>query len=237
MVARGAWSALIPTNMVPCSPTQPYGVFRRKMWPNSSWSVRATCEVTGRSDSSTLSCLVRPITRSCCSRLNALQAAASWTHFCSRRTDPPAPGESCGTSTCWGATSSEGFSVPSMNPVRSRSRWYDQLTVSSARPASSARAAIMPRAASKTTSLEPPATQSTRSCWVAGMLKPSIPTTGSTKPWRSRGDRSGATARHSSGRNPVTRFTPPIVVRGSDRSATASTRAGAAAGSRRSSSR
>src|SRR6058998_1292170 len=46
---------------------------------------------------------------------------------------------------------------------------------------------------------------------------------GSLKPLRPGGEASGATVAHSSGRNPATRLTPPIVVRGSRSEATRAT--------------
>src|SRR5947209_1550177 len=55
----GACSALKPTNIVPWSVTVPYGMLRRKIFPNVSWSVLATCESAGLSSSSRLSGLRR----------------------------------------------------------------------------------------------------------------------------------------------------------------------------------
>jgi len=145
-------SALKPTNIVPWSVTVPYAMLRRKIWPNWSWSVAATCESAGLSSSSTLSSFFRPIASSCCSTGSASQAAASCSHFCKSRTVPPSPELPSGTSTNPGASISVGFSVPSMKPVRSRSCWYDQLDVSSATVASPASAPIAARAVSKITS-------------------------------------------------------------------------------------
>src|SRR3954470_13822708 len=65
IASSGACVAAKPTNIVPCPVTVPYGMLRRKMWPKSSWSVRATCESSGRGSSSTLSSFVRPMTASC----------------------------------------------------------------------------------------------------------------------------------------------------------------------------
>src|SRR5262245_43908757 len=110
-----------------------------------------------------------------------------------------------------------------MKPVRSRSWRYGQLEVSAATDASPATAVIAPRPTSKTTSYALPESQSTASCCVAGMVYPSGPAIAWLNPSRPAGASSGMTSRHSSGRNPATRLTPPIVVRGSRRDATAVT--------------
>ena len=178
IAASGRWSALKPTNIVPWSVTVPYGMLRRKILPKRSWSVLGDVRVGGlvlELDAVEL----RPPHRQL---LLAVRAApptrrASCSHFCSSRTVPPAPGLPSGTSTSPGASISVGFSVPSMKPVRSRSCWYGQLEVSSATVASPASAAIAARAVSKITSYAPPESQSTASCWVAGIVKPSVPTT------------------------------------------------------------
>ena len=76
----------------------------------------------------------------------------------------------------------------------------------------------------------------TASCWVAGIVTPVGPVTGERKLVTPVGESSAATLVQSSGRNPTTRFTPPIVVRGSRSPATAPTStAGAAPGTRSSS--
>src|ERR1700674_4792524 len=78
-----------------------------------------------------LSSLVRPMMRSCRSIGRASHSAALCFHFCSNRTVPAAPGTPSGRRAAAGASSSVGFSEPSMKPVRSRSCRYDQLDVSS----------------------------------------------------------------------------------------------------------
>jgi hypothetical protein len=62
-----------------------------------------------------------------------------------------------------------GFSLPSMNPVRSRSWRYGQLEVSSAIDPKAFRVEIASRAMSKTTSYALPESQRTASCCVAGI--------------------------------------------------------------------
>ncbi len=81
IAASRACSALKPTNMVPWPVTVPYGMLRRKILPNSSWSVLATCESAGLSCSSTLSSFTRPITFSCSATGCDSHATASWAHF------------------------------------------------------------------------------------------------------------------------------------------------------------
>src|SRR5579875_459755 len=61
------------------------------------------------------------------------------------------------------------------------------------------------------------------SCCVAGITNPSIPVR-SLNPCSPEGMSSGATLLHNSGRNPETRLTPPIVVRGSRNEAMAAAR-------------
>src|SRR6266480_4138034 len=58
--------------------TVPYGVFRRKILPNTSWSVRATWESSGLSSSSMLSRKRRPITCSRRSTGSEVHVAASF---------------------------------------------------------------------------------------------------------------------------------------------------------------
>src|SRR6185437_13828277 len=101
-----------------------------------------------------------------------------------------------------------------------RSWWYGQPTISLARSAVPARAMTTARDRSKTTSYEAPVSQMTMSCCVAGRTYPDGPTTGSLKPVTPGGVADGATDAQSSGRNPATRLTPPIVVRGSRSDAT-----------------
>src|SRR5262249_10943835 len=60
-----------------------------------------------------------------------------------------------------------------------------------------------------------PDNHSTASCWVAGITKPSAPTRSSSNPTTPGGASRGIALRHSSGLNPATRLTPPIVVLGS----------------------
>ena len=69
-----------------------------------------------------------------------------------------------------------------------------------------------------------PEIQSTASCCVAGIRKPSIPTTSRSNPAMAAGASSGTAFLQSSGRNPATRLTPPIVVLGSRREEIAATR-------------
>jgi hypothetical protein len=136
---------------------------------------------------------------------------------------PPAPGLPSGTRTTPGASINVGFSLPSMKPVRSRSCWYGQLDVSSCTETRPASSEIAIRAVSKITSYALPDSHSTESCCVAGLVKPSTPTRSTLKPSSPGSASSGTTDRHSSGRNPATRFTPPIVVRGSRSEETAVT--------------
>ena len=140
IAARIRWSRLKPTKIVPCRPSVPYAMLRRKILPNSSWSVRATCEVGGRGSSSALSAFRRPMIASCAATGSASQAIASCSHCWSSRIEPPSPGEPGGTSATAVASTSVGFSVPSMKPVRSRSWWYGQPTISLASSATSASA-------------------------------------------------------------------------------------------------
>src|SRR4029450_512318 len=145
-------------------------------------------------------------------------------HFCRSRIVPPAPGLPSGIRATSGASISVGFLVPSMKPVRSRSCRYDQLEVSSATDARSRSEAIAARAVSKITSYALSDNHRTASCCVAGITKPSTPTTSSLNPSTSGGASWSATSRQISGRNPATRLTPPIVVHGSRRAEIASTR-------------
>ena len=92
------------------------------------------------------------MTASCSATGSDSHSAASCSHFCSSRIVPPAPGSPSGTSTVDGASTSVGFSLPSMKPVRSRSCWYGQLEVSSATVAMPRSSAIAFRATSKTMS-------------------------------------------------------------------------------------
>jgi len=68
------------------------------------------------------------------------------------------------------ASTSVGVSVPSRNPVRSRSRWYGQPTISFSSVACDPSAATTPRETSNTTSYATPASQTTTSCCVAGSV-------------------------------------------------------------------
>jgi hypothetical protein len=68
------------------------------------------------------------------------------------RIDPPSPGDPGGMMATVVALTSDGFSVPSMKPVRSRSWWYGQPTVSLASSAMSASAMTTVRDRSNTTS-------------------------------------------------------------------------------------
>ena len=49
IVARGLRSLQKPTNIVPCSPTVPNGVLRRKLFPTCPGRYLATCESAGLS--------------------------------------------------------------------------------------------------------------------------------------------------------------------------------------------
>lgn len=103
--------------------------------------------------------------------------------------------------------------MPSTKPVRSRSRWYTQPIISEATVANGARVSTTAMAASDTTSRSPPAIHTATSCWVAGMVKPSGPTTGASRPWTPSGIAWGVRSAHSSGRNPTVTVQPdPIVV-------------------------
>ena len=72
---------------------------------------------------------------------------------------------------------------------------------------------------------------------MAGIVKPSGPTTGSVKPVTLDGAADGACAAHSSGRNPTTRLTPVTVLRSAATRVTAATRSATSTPSRRSNSR
>ena len=65
---------------------------------------------------------------------------------------PPSPGSPAGMTATVVASTSVGFSVPSMNPVRSRSWWYGQPTISLASVACPASADDDARDRSNTTS-------------------------------------------------------------------------------------
>lgn len=66
-------------------------------------------------------------------------------------------------------------------------------------------------AISKITSYALPDNHTTASCCVLDITNPSVPRISLLNP----STPSGAIARHSSGRNPMTKFTPPVVVLGS----------------------
>jgi hypothetical protein len=75
------------------------------------------------------------------------------------------------------------------------------------------------------------------SCWVAGMVKSSMPWMGWLKPVMVAGMPVGSIWRQSSGRKAMTKLTPPVVVRGSRMAAMAEVKAGRLAGVVRSNSR
>ena len=91
--------------------------------PSTSITVRDTWESAGMcsSSSSTLSAFVRPIARSGTAVGSASQRAVSCGQSWTSSTVLPAPGASLGVTTTLGPCIGSGFSVPSMNPVRSRS--------------------------------------------------------------------------------------------------------------------
>ena len=96
-----------------------------------------------------------------------------------------------------GASSTGGFSVPSMKPVRSRLSRYTKQGCSSASVATGSSAAAMPRATSSSTSSPVPCTQTQMSCCVAGAAWPSPSTVWNGR--RSPGASSGRRRRQSVG--------------------------------------
>ena len=211
-------------------------MFRRKILPNVSWSVRATCDVGGTGSSSAVSAWRRPMTASWRSVGSTSQASASCSHCWRSRIDAPSPGEPAGTRRRPVASTSVGFSVPSMNPVRSRSWWYGQPTVSStsvAQPARPGRSCATGRTRRRSRAGQPDddvvLRRRERVAVLADDRRLEVPDAG--------GVMAGAMSRHSSGRKPATRLTPPMVVRGSRRPATWRTAVSAVDGSRTSNSR
>ena len=134
-VSGRCWSALKPTNIVPCSVDRavrhvaPEDLAELVLVGARDVRRRRACRRARRCRP-----CCGPMTRSCSrdrQRLPRRRPRAR--HFCSSRIDPPAPGRACRDQHHAPARrSATGSRVPSMKPVRSRSWWYGQLDVSSA---------------------------------------------------------------------------------------------------------
>ena len=170
---------------------------------------------SGLGSSSALSLLRRPMICSCRSTGSASQATASCATAGAAGSTPPSHGLPGGTSATDAASTSVGFSVPSMKPVRSRSWWYGQPTIScaSARDAGKAHG---DRAREVEQQVVGGAGKPDHDVMLGGRQGVAVPADHRlVEAVDVGGHRVGRDAAHSSGRKPVTRLTPPIVVRGS----------------------
>ena len=215
IAASGRCSAAKPTNIVPWSVTVPYGMLRRKMWPKRSWSVLATCESSG-------------LSRARCCRASSARSPAP--ARCDRKR-LPRRGVVLPLLQQQDRAALAGLPVGHERDLRR----LDQRRVLGAVDEAGevavvlvgpARRLVRDRGDGRERRDRRPrrvedhvvgaaGSHSTASCCVAGIAKPSAPTRRALKPSSPGGVSRGAASRQSSGRNPATRLTPPIVVRGS----------------------